>query len=199
MPDARTVLRGFLVQHAYAYDPAGRFQLASGETSTEYIDCRHALSFPSALEACGNVVLAAIHPSVDAVGGLTMGADPIATAVSLSSLRAARSLRWFSVRKNAKEHGLRRTIEGHLPRGSRVAIVDDVITKGGSTLEAVTRCQEAGFEIVQVVVLVDREQGGLEKVRSQIPGTPVDRIFTKSELHDAWEVEQTRTASSSRT
>jgi len=188
--DARAELERFLIEHAYTYDEKG-FELASGGRSNEYIDCKRALCYPDALHACGEVVSALLGSNVEAVGGLTMGADPIATATALSSREAGKRgvrtpVRWFSVRKAAKGHGTKRPIEGNLPAGSRVAVVDDVVTKGSSTLEAVMRCREAGHEVVQVVVLVDREQGGVEHIAAELPGVPIERVFTKRELHDGW-------------
>lgn len=188
--EARALLGRFLIEHAYTYDERG-FELASGGRSNEYIDCKRALCYPDALHACGEVMNALLGNDVEAVGGLTMGADPIATATALSSRAGAKGgtgkpVRWFSVRKATKGHGTKRPIEGNLPAGSRVTIVDDVVTKGGSTLEAVARCREAGHRVVQVIVLVDREQGGLEHIKAELPDIPIERVFTKRELHEGW-------------
>jgi orotate phosphoribosyltransferase len=187
MEDPRIVVRDFLARHAYAYDPAGGFQLASGESSNEYIDCKSALTFPEAIAAAARLFHARLKEEVQAVGGLTMGADPIAVGVSLYSLGTAHPVRWFTVRKAAKDHGMRRLIEGGLPPASRVAIVEDVVTWGGSTLDAIDRCRQAGHKIVQVLALVDRERGGLDRIKDTVgAGVPVEAFFSKSELHEAW-------------
>lgn len=195
--DPRDQLRDLLVSRAYQFDLAKPFELASGERSSEYIDCKSALSDPRALATLGPIFLPLVHLGVVAVGGLTMGADPIAISVSLYSGTTDHPLRWFSVRKEAKEHGLKKLIEGNLPPQSRVVIVDDVVTKGGSTLEAIDHCRAEGHEVVQVLVLVDREQDGLQKIRCTLgAGVPVEAIFTKSELHAVWQARhQSRAAS----
>jgi len=194
---SRDRLRDLLVSRGYRYDPAKSFELVSGEHSSEYIDCKSVLSDPEALAMIGPIFLPLVRPESIAVGGLTMGADPIAISVSLHSGATDHPLRWFSVRKGAKEHGLKKLIEGNLPPRCRVTIIDDVVTKGGSTLEAIHHCRADSHEVVQVIVLVDREQGGLQRIKNDLGvGVPVKAIFTKSELHAAWQARhQSRAAS----
>jgi orotate phosphoribosyltransferase len=185
----RERLLDLLVQHAYRYDSAKPFQLASGAFSEEYINCKEALGLPQALHALATVIHPEILTTVDAVGGLTMGADPIAIGVSQYSSQTNRPFRWFTVRKQAKEHGLRREIEGGVEVGTTVAIVDDVVTTGGSTIDAIRKCRAAKLVIKQVIVLVDRQQGGLQMIKDEVgPGIPVKAIFTKDEIHARWEV-----------
>ncbi len=184
---SRDRLLELLVQHAYVYDPEGRIELSSGQLSNEYIDCKAALTFPDALAAAGDVLFSRLLPSVEAVGGLTMGADPLATSVSLRSAGSAHPVRWFSVRKEAKGHGLKKTIEGNLSPRTRIAVLEDVVTLGGSTLDAIDRCTFAQHVVVQVLALVDREQGGMQKIRDAVPTAPVDAIFRKSELFARWQ------------
>jgi orotate phosphoribosyltransferase len=114
------------------------------------------------------------------VGGLTSGADAIANAISYFSLSQGSSMNLFSVRKDRKEHGTERWIEGC--GENPVAVVDDVATSGGSIIKAIERCHEEGHEIAYVGVLVDREEGGMEAIRKVVPDLPVTAIFTKSEL-----------------
>jgi orotate phosphoribosyltransferase len=182
MPHRDTLLNE-LAKYAYR---RGEFMLASGEKSNEYLNCKEALSRPTALAALGHVIHEAMAPSVEAVGGLTMGADPLAISASLVSA-ARRPVGWFSVRKEPKKHGLQRLIEGSVGTGAKVAVVDDVVTTGGSTIEAITKCRDARLAIVQVIVLVDREQGGLERIKDAAAGVPVIALFTKSEVRHAWE------------
>ena len=126
-----------------------------------------------------------------------MGADPLAISISLHSFTTDHPFRWFSVRKTVKGHGLRHAIEGNLPPKSRVVIVDDVVTWGTSTLDAIDKCEQEGHRIVQVIVLVDRERGGLQKIKDRLDNSvPVGSIYTKSELHTAWQARhQSRAAS----
>src|SRR4051812_25420968 len=193
MPEsARDRLLDLLVRHAYLYDPDGKIELSSGQLSHEYIDCKAALTFPEALAAAGDVLVARLRPEVQAVGGLTMGADPLATGTSLRSAGTAHPVRWFSVRKEPKGHGLKKMIEGTLPPQTRVAILEDVVTLGGSTLDAIDRSQFAGHLVVQVLTLVDREQGGMPKIQAAVPNVPVESIFKKSELYARWQSLQPR-------
>ena len=178
-PDDRRTLLESLARDAYEHRPEG-FLLASGKTSTEYLDCRAALSHGEVLPALGRTVASVVVPRATAVGGLTMGADPIAISTALVSGR----LRWFSVRKEPKKHGTKKTIEGDVRKGAAVVVVDDVVTSGGSTIEAIQKCRAAQLDVVQVVVLVDREEGdGMRRVRAEAGhGVPVMALFTKSEV-----------------
>lgn len=187
-PNAREVLLDQLVARAYIYDPAGRIPLSSGQLSDEYINCKAALSLPDVLAAAAEVMYGHLRPETQAVGGLTMGADPLAIALALFSRTQPHPVRWFSVRKASKEHGLKKTVEGEIPEGTRVAVMEDVVTQGTSTLDAIDRLNTAGHRIVQVIALVDREQGGLTRIRESLPpGTPVEAILTKSELRQRWQ------------
>jgi orotate phosphoribosyltransferase len=144
----------------------GQFTLASGRISTLYIDARLTTMSPQGLALIGPLGLGAIRHagwSVDAVGGLTLGADPIAYAISYASALEDRTLvRAFTVRKEAKTHGTGRLIEGPFLAGDRVVVVEDVITTGGSALRAVEVIRAAGGQVQGVLALVDREEGGRE-------------------------------------
>ena len=145
----------------------GQFTLASGKQSTLYIDARLTTMSPDGLALIGPLGLEAIERAawrVDAVGGLTLGADPIAYAVSYASALAGRPLRAFTVRKEAKQHGTGRLIEGPFRSGDRVAVVEDVITTGGSALRAIEAVRAAGGTVAGVLALVDREEGGREAI-----------------------------------
>ena len=145
----------------------GQFTLASGKQSTLYIDARLTTMSPDGLALIGPLGLEAIERAawrVDAVGGLTLGADPIAYAVSYASALAGRPLRAFTVRKEAKQHGTGRLIEGPFRSGDRVAVVEDVITTGGSALKAIEAVRAAGGTVAGVLALVDREEGGREAI-----------------------------------
>jgi orotate phosphoribosyltransferase len=141
----------------------GQFTLASGRQSTLYIDARLTTMSPDGLALIGPLALAALRQSgwqVDAIGGLTLGADPISYAIAYASASSDTPLRAFTVRKEAKAHGTGRLIEGPFHEGDRVVVVEDVITTGGSALRAVEAVRAAGGSVSGVLALVDREEGG---------------------------------------
>jgi len=143
----------------------GTFTLASGRQSSLYIDARLTTMSPDGLTLIGRLGLAAIRDAgwrADAIGGLTLGADPIAYAISYASAATAEPLRAFTVRKEAKTHGTGRLIEGPFARGDRVVVIEDVITTGGSALKAIEAVRAAGGRVIGVLALVDRQEGGRE-------------------------------------
>jgi orotate phosphoribosyltransferase len=143
----------------------GHFTLASGRQSTLYIDARLTTMSPDGLALIGPLALAALRSSgwaLDAVGGLTLGADPVSYAIAYASASAGTPLRAFTVRKETKTHGTGRLIEGPFREGDRVAVIEDVITTGGSALRATEAIRAAGGIVVGVLALVDREEGGRE-------------------------------------
>ncbi len=161
----------------------GDFVLASGRRSRFYFDCRLTTCFAEAMPLIGEAFVRAFHDSGTApvsVGGLTSGADPIANAIAYYSLSTGSVLNMFRVRKERKEHGTRKWIEGCAL--SPVAIVDDVVTSGGSVIRAIERALEDGLEIVHVAVLVDREEGGMQAIQEILPRVPVTAVFKKSDL-----------------
>jgi len=186
--DARTELLDELVHHAYQFSPEKPFLLVSGQYSDEYLDCKLALSQPRAMAALGRVFLSKLKSPVVAIGGLTMGSDPIAMSTSQASFGTERPLRWFTVRKEAKGHGQKKLVEGSVQPGEAVAVVDDVCTTGGSTVKAIEAAREFGLRVSEVIVLVDREQSdGIANIqRAAGPDVPVSAVFTKSEVKKRW-------------
>lgn len=161
------------------------FVLTSGKRSRFYFDCQFTTARTEAMPHIGKAFLdefrrKGVRP--ESVGGLTRGADPIALAVAYTSLIYQPIVQSFSVRKARKDHGTCRWIEGYAASGTRVAIVDDVATSGKSVIQAIERAKEERLEIVQVVVLVDREEGGMAAIASKVPGVPVSAIFTRTAL-----------------
>jgi orotate phosphoribosyltransferase len=143
----------------------GEFTLASGRPSTLYIDARLTTMSPEGLTIIGSVGLRALQDAewnVESVGGLTLGADPIAYAIAYTSAATKAPIRAFTVRKETKSHGMARLIEGPFKPGDRVAIIEDVITTGASALRAAQAVTDAGGQVVGVFTLVDREEGGRE-------------------------------------
>lgn len=187
MSDARQSLAKVLVERSYV---EGDFVLSSGRRSRYYFDCRATTCFAPALPLIGEAFLAEFRRAgawPRCVGGLTSGADPIAGAVAYASLADGPPIDMFSVRKERKEHGTRKWIEGCAE--SPVAVVDDVATSGGSVVRAIERCRDEGLRIVCVAVLVDREEGGMDAIRAAAPDVPVLAIFRRSEL-DALRAQQ---------
>jgi orotate phosphoribosyltransferase len=148
----------------------GRFTLASGKTSELYVDARITSMSAEGLSLIGPIALQAIRTAgweVDAVGGMTLGADPIAYAISYTSSINPPLIRAFTVRKETKLHGTGQLIEGPLQGGDRVVVVEDVITTGASTLRAISAVTDAGGQIQGVLALVDREDGGRKTIEDQ--------------------------------
>ena len=154
--------------------------LASGKPSNFYIDCKQAVLTAEGHFLVGNAIvdrLAREAPEVRAIGGLTMGADPIASAVATVSWQRGRPLDAFYVRKEPKGHGTQKWLEGDktVRPGTPVAIVEDVCTTGGSTLKAIERARLHGLDVRRVYTLVDREEGGREAVEREVPMTALYR------------------------
>jgi orotate phosphoribosyltransferase len=161
----------------------GHFTLASGRQSTLYIDARLTTMSPDGLALIGPLGLAALRASgwsVDAIGGLTLGADPVTYAIAYASAVAGTPIRAFTVRKEPKAYGAGRQIEGPFREGDRVAVVEDVITTGGSALRAVEAVRVAGGVVVGVLALVDREEGGREALESA--GLPVIALLRAADI-----------------
>lgn len=161
----------------------GQFTLASGRQSTLYIDARLTTMSPDGLALIGPLALAALREvdwRVQAIGGLTLGADPISYAIAYASAETASPLRAFTVRKEAKTHGTGRLIEGPFHEGDHVAVIEDVITTGGSALRAVDAVRAAGGTVAGVLALVDREEGGRDALVSA--GLPVVALARASDI-----------------
>jgi orotate phosphoribosyltransferase len=163
----------------------GRFVLSSGAVSDFYVDCRVVTMLPRGMTLIGALMLDAIAdlPDVKGIGGLTLGADPIAAAVAMASAGTGREVPMFIVRKEPKGHGTRQLIEGPFPSepGAPVVIVEDVITTGGSVMKAIQAVErETEARVARVVAIVDREEGGAEALRRQ--GYDVRALFTRSDF-----------------
>ena len=163
----------------------GQFTLASGRQSTLYIDARLTTMSPEGLTLIGPLALEAIRGAgwdVQSVGGLTLGADPVSYAVSYASALAGdgKALRAFTVRKEAKAHGTGKLVEGTFEPGDRVAVIEDVITTGGSALKAIAALRAAGGTVAGVLALVDREEGGREALEGD--GVGVIALARASEI-----------------
>jgi len=161
----------------------GSFTLASGRQSSLYIDARLTTMSPDGLATIGPLGLDAIHLAgwtADAVGGLTLGADPVSYAIAHASALAGTPVRAFTVRKEAKTHGTGKVIEGPFFPGDAVVIIEDVITTGGSALKAVAAVRAAGGVVLGVLAVVDREEGGREAIAAT--GLRAVALATASQL-----------------
>ncbi len=177
---ARETLLAELREHALVI---GEVTLSSGQKASYYVDAKRALLLPRCFRALGELVAAeAAARGASAVGGLTMGADPIACAALAA--QAGGALRAFFVRKERKEHGLQRWIEGPmLEPGSACLIVEDVVTTGGSTVKAIERVREERFEVAGVLSVVDRLAGGGDSISEAAGGAPYRALVTIDELY----------------
>jgi len=161
----------------------GTFTLSSGRQSSLYIDARLTTMSPDGLATIGALGLAALRDSgwaVDAVGGLTLGADPVSYAIAYASALAGLPIRAFTVRKEAKAYGTGKLVEGPFRSGDRVAVIEDVITTGGSALRAAESVRAAGGIVVGVLAVVDREEGGREAISAA--GYPVLSLARAADL-----------------
>ena len=166
----------------------GHFILASGRQSEFYIDARLTTMSPDGLAVIGRLGLSTIEQSgwrVDAVGGMTLGADPVSYAISYASAGLMHPLRAFTVRKEAKTHGTGKLIEGPFKSGDKVVVIEDVITTGGSALRAIEAVHAEGGTISGVLAVVDRQEGGREKLESS--GIPVIALVTARQIMSALE------------
>ena len=158
--------------------------LASGRESDFYFDGKQTTLHSQGGFLVGKLFYEAIKDveGVEAVGGITLGADPIATATSIAAYLDGRNMHAFIIRKEPKGHGTGQWLEGrkNLPAGTKVVIVEDVVTTGGSSLKAVERAQEEGLTVLGIITLVDREEGGRENIEAA--GYWLKALYTKSEL-----------------
>jgi orotate phosphoribosyltransferase len=161
----------------------GEFTLSSGKKSSYYLDCRMTTLDARGALLIGRLILEQIRTKdirAEAIGGLTLGADPIATAVAVVSAMEDKPISAFIVRKDTKAHGMQRSIEGFDGKpGTRVIIVDDVCTTGDSILKAAEKAEAAGYEVAATFCIVDREEGGAELIAKRYPFYP---LFTAKEL-----------------
>jgi orotate phosphoribosyltransferase len=179
----RQELLELLVEKSFKYSKDAEFKLASGKQSNYYVDCKKVTLNSKGLLLVGTLVFEKIRAlDIKGIGGLTLGADPIAMAASLIATQNLKEINPFVVRKQAKGHGTGAFIEGVLKPDDNVVVVDDVITTGGSTIKAINRARDAGFNVVKAVVLVDREEGGREAIEEL--GVPVDAVFLRTELFE---------------
>lgn len=163
----------------------GEFTLSSGQRSTYYINGKQVTLHPQGGAAVGRILLSMLPIATEAVAGLTLGADPMVTATSVVAVYEGRSLTPLIVRKEAKGHGTQAYIEGPtLAPGSSVVVLEDVVTTGQSALKAVDRLRQAGYQVNQIIALVDRLQGGAALYEQQ--GLEFQTVFSIQDLQKHW-------------
>ena len=177
----RQELIDLLCERSFRYSRDPVFKLVSGRMSRFYVNCKPTTLSARGMYLVGHLVFDALgSQTIQAVGGLTFGADPIAMAVAFTSALSGPPIDAFSIRKTQKDHGIVKWVEGDTQPGLRVAIIDDVATTGGSTIKAIERARSEGLEVVKAVILVDRQEGGLENIRQHV--ADVSAIVTRDDL-----------------
>ncbi|HOT06394.1 MAG: Orotate phosphoribosyltransferase [Methanosaeta sp. PtaB.Bin039] len=156
-------------------------RLSSGRKSNYYVDSKRVILSSEGAYLAGKILLGMIRPEVGAVGGMTLGADPLVSSIAVLSHQQGREMSALIVRKEPKKHGTMSYIEGPvIAAGTKVAVVDDVVTSGGSLLRSVERIAEAGYQPVQVLAILDRQEGGQEAIAAA--GYHLQSIFTRADL-----------------
>lgn len=177
-----------ILDRSFQYAEQPDFTLASGKKSNFYFNCKPTTLSPEGMFLVGHLLYDLVRSrkraKIQAVGGLTLGADPVAGAIAYTSYLKGEPLESFVVRKEPKKHGTMQWIEGQVKKGGRVVIVEDVITTGGSTEKAIVRARECGLRVEGVVILVDRQEGGREKIREM--KIPCDALLTREEIFEAY-------------
>lgn len=174
-----------LCRNSFKYTEKPSFKLVSGRISRFYVNCKPTTLSARGMYLVGHLMFDEIKDSqVAAVGGLTFGADPLAVATAFASELEGQPVNAFSIRKTQKDHGIVRWIEGDVQPGQRVVIIDDVATTGGSTIKAIERARSEGLEVVKSVILVDRQEGGLDNIRMHVED--VSAIILRDELMARW-------------
>ena len=178
-------LMDLICRKSFQYSETPVFKLVSGRVSQYYVNCKPVTLHPRGMFLVGHLIFDALK-QIDAagVGGLTFGADPMAVATAYTSELKGKPLKAFSIRKTQKDHGMIRWVEGDLNEGDKVVIIDDVATTGGSTIKAIERASSQGLRVVKAVILVDRQEGGVENIRKHVED--VTAIFLRDELISHW-------------
>ena len=185
--DMKQELVEIICEKSFKYTKAPSFKLVSGRMSQFYVNCKPTTLSPRGMFLVGHLVFEDIRDlKPDGIGGLTFGADPMAMAVAFVSELKHSPINAFSIRKTKKDHGIIiRWIEGDVKPGQRVVIIDDVATTGGSTIKAIERAESEGLDVIKAVILVDRQEGGLENIRKHVKD--VSAIITRDELIEQYQ------------
>jgi len=174
-----------LCKKSFRYTETPSFRLVSGRMSRFYVNCKPTTLSPRGMFLTGHLMFDAMQGShAVAVGGLTFGADPIAMATAFASELNGNPVNAFSIRKTQKDHGIVKWVEGDVHPGEKVVVIDDVATTGGSTVKAIERARSEGLEVVRALILVDRQEGGMDTIRTHV--ADASAIITRDELVSCW-------------
>jgi len=175
-----------ICRKSFKYTKTPSFKLVSGRMSRFYVNCKPTTLSPRGMFLVGHLVFDIIKDlKPNGIGGLTFGADPMAVATAFVSELKESPINAFSIRKTRKDHGIIKWVEGDMQPGQRVVIIDDVATTGGSTIKAIERAGSEGLDVVKAVILVDRQEGGLENIRQHV--RDVAAIISRDELMKQYE------------
>lgn len=170
-----------IIERSFKYREDPPFTLASGKKSNYYFNCKPTTLDPEGMNLIGAIVFDMLKDTdITAAGGLTLGADPIANALSVISYQKGKPIKSFIVRKDIKDHGTKSTIEGNVRQGEKVAIIDDVITTGASTITVIEQARKEGLNVELVITLIDREEGGKENILQHVDN--IKTILTRTEI-----------------
>jgi orotate phosphoribosyltransferase len=170
-----------IFERSFKYSEDPPFTLASGRKSNYYFNCKPTTLDPEGMNLIGTIIFDMLKDTgITAAGGLTLGADPIANSLSVISYQKGKPIKSFIVRKDIKDHGTKSAIEGNVNPGEKIAIIDDVITTGGSTITAIEQARKSGLNVEMVITLIDREEGGRENILKYIDN--IKTILTRTEI-----------------
>ncbi|MDI6741473.1 MAG: orotate phosphoribosyltransferase [Smithella sp.] len=170
-----------ILEKSFKYSENPPFTLASGKTSHYYFNCKPTTLDPEGMNLIGSIIFDMLKETdITAAGGLTLGADPIANALAVISYQKGKPIKAFIVRKDVKDHGTKSAIEGNVQAGEKIAVIDDVITTGGSTVIAIEQARKAGLVVETVITLIDREEGGRENILKHVSN--VQSILTRTQI-----------------
>ena len=163
-------LKQLIIENSFSYSDTPKYRLVSGGLSNFYFDCKRTTLLPQGQYLIGNIFFSLANTrGVNQIGGLTLGADAIATATAYTSHFTRHPVNAFIIRKKVKDHGTKKSIEGCVDPNLKVIVIDDVITTGGSTIQAIESCLENGLQIDSVIALIDRqEMNGLENIQKYV-------------------------------
>lgn len=179
-----------IIERTFRFTDKPTFKLASGNMSSFYFNCKPTTLNAEGMYLVGHLMYDLIKGrkswKAKGIGGLTLGADPVANAIAYTSYIKDAPLESFVVRKEPKKHGTMLWVEGNVKEGDKVVIVEDVITTGGSSIKAIDRAKKCGLEILGVAVLIDRQEGGREAIEAL--GIPVQVLLTKEEIFESYQI-----------
>ena len=177
-----------IIQRTFRFTDKPTFKLASGKMSSYYFNCKPTTLNSEGMYLIGNLLYDLIKNRTSwkakAVGGLTLGADPISNAIAYTFFLKGEQMESFVVRKEPKKHGTMLWVEGNVGKGDKVIIIEDVITTGGSTIKAIERAKKCGLNVLGVIVLIDRQEGGKEKIETK--GVKVETLLTREEIFEVY-------------